>query len=235
LLANFLNVFNHDYEVIVRINEIDHLNGLLDLEAIISNHLDTIMLPKARKTSIKKLAELLNNFEKTRNIRRPIKIIPLIELAVSLLEVEEIVSLPRVDGILLGAEDLTNDLEIERTKVGEEIFYPRSKIAYACRASGIDAIDTPFTDVLDEEGLYQDALKAKALGMTAKAAIHPNQIRYLNEVFSPSQKQIEKALKIMEAAKNNTGVFSLDGKMVDKPIIERSQKIIEKAKRYQLL
>jgi citrate lyase subunit beta/citryl-CoA lyase len=235
LLQNFLQEFNHNYEVIVRINGIDHLNGLLDLETIISSKIDTIMLPKARIASVKKLSEILTNFEKASKINKTIKIIPLIELAASVLEVEEIVGLPRVDGILLGAEDLTNDLEIERTKSGEEILYPRSRVAYACRAAGIDAVDTPFTDVLDDNGLYEDCIRAKSLGMTAKSAIHPNQVRFINEIFSPNQIQIEKALKIIEAAKNNSGVFSLDGKMIDKPIIERSQKIIEKAKKYNLL
>ncbi len=235
LLHNFLQTFKPNYEVIIRINQIDHINGLLDLEALVSDRIDAIMLPKARTASVKKLAELLASFEKARKLKKTIKIIPLLELAAAILETEAIACLPRVDGILLGAEDLTNDMETERTIIGEEIFYPRSKIAYAAKAYGIDAIDTPFTDVNDDQGLSQDAKKAKNLGMTAKAAIHPNQIRYINEVFSPSKDQIAWALKVLEATKTNLGVFSLDSKMIDKPIIERCQKIIEKAKKYRII
>ena len=235
LLKNFLQTFEPTYEVIIRINQIDNINGLLDLETLVSDRIDTIMLPKARIESVKKLAELLDNFEKARKIKKTIKIIPLLELAASILETEAIAGLPRVDGILLGAEDLTNDMETERTLTGEEIFYPRSRIAYAARAHGIDAIDTPYTNVNDDKDLTQDAIRAKRLGMTAKAAIHPNQVRYINEVFSPSKEQIAWALKVLEAAKTNLGVFSLDGKMIDKPIIERCQKIIEKAKKYRII
>lgn len=235
LLKNFLQTFEPTYEVIIRINQIDNINGLLDLETLVSDQIDTIMLPKARIESVKKLAELLDNFEKARKIKKTIKIIPLLELAASILETEAIAGLPRVDGILLGAEDLTNDMETERTLTGEEIFYPRSRIAYAARAHGIDAIDTPYTNVNDDKDLTQDAIRAKRLGMTAKAAIHPNQVRYINEVFSPSKEQIAWALKVLEAAKTNLGVFSLDGKMIDKPIIERCQKIIEKAKKYRII
>lgn len=235
LLRNFLQEFKLNFEVIVRINALDHINGLLDLEAIVSSSVDAIMLPKADILTVKKLGELLDNFEKARNINKTIKIIPLIELTKSVLQAEEIAALPRVDGILLGAEDLSSDMEVERTKTGDEIFYPRAKIALACRANGIDSIDTPFTDVNDDEGLCNDAKKAKGLGFTGKAAIHPNQIRYINEIFSPTEKQIAWALKVLEAAKQNSGAFSLDGKMIDKPIIERSEKIIEKARRCNLI
>lgn len=235
LLKNFLNTFPLDVEVIIRINGLDTEFYQDDIEQIVDEKIDCIMLPKAKVADVTKLNLLLEAIEFTNKFKKHIKIIPIIELAESVLQVEEIVKLPRVDGILLGAEDLSSDLQIERTKTSEEITYPRSKIAYACHALKIDAIDTPFTDVVDNEGLRIDANNAKKLGMNAKAAIHPNQISVINEVFSPSQKQIDYAMKVLKAAESNQGAFSLDGKMVDKPIIERSQKVIEKAKKYDLL
>ena len=108
------------------------------------------MLPKADYNTTRKLASLLDNFERARKLKKT-AVVPLIELATSVLEVEEISRLERVNGMLLGAEDLTNDLEIERTKTGEEIIYPRARLAFAAHAVKIDAIDTPFTDVIDEE------------------------------------------------------------------------------------
>lgn len=235
LLKNFLDSFALDVEVVIRINDLDTPYFLDDLDTILSDKVDTIMLPKASKIHLKRLDEILSNFEKAKKIKKKIKIIPIIELASSVLEVDQIASLPRIDGVLLGAEDLSSDMEFERTLVGDEILYPRAKIAYACKAYGIDAIDTPFTDVHNLDGLIKDCLRAKNLGMNAKSAIHPNQISTINQTFQPTAKQIENALKIEIAAKNNKGVFSLDGKMIDKPIIERSKKILEKARKYDLL
>lgn len=164
---------------------------------------------------------------------------PIIELAVSVLQIEEIVKCPRVSGVLLGAEDLSSDLEVARTKKGNEILYPRMRLAYACAAQKIDAIDTPFTDTNDNEGLTEDCKFVANLGMNAKAAIHPNQVPVINEVFVPTRKSIEWALRVEEAANINAekglGVFSLDGKMVDKPVIQRAQKIIAKARKFNLI
>jgi citrate lyase subunit beta/citryl-CoA lyase len=147
--------------------------------------------------------------------------------------------LPRISGMLLGAEDLTSDMEIERTKVGIEIEYPRAKMAYACKAFGLDAIDTPFTDVDDEAGLKADTIHAQKLGMNAKTAIHPNQVETINQIFSPTEAQIRWARRIViadtEAQLKHLGVFSLDGKMIDKPVVDRAKKLLEKAKHYHML
>lgn len=94
LLRNFLDSFKFEFEVIVRINPIDHVNGILDLEAIISPAVEAIMLPKSAPAMVKKLGELLEGFEKARGIKKTVKIIPLIELAKSVLEMEEIACLP---------------------------------------------------------------------------------------------------------------------------------------------
>lgn len=226
-------------EVIVRINGLDTTYYKNDLEKIVSDNIDAIMLPKARINEIKKLDSLLTEIEFKKGLKKNIKIIPIIELAISVLEVDIIASLPRVDGILLGAEDLSSDLEVERTKEGKEIEYARSKVAMACKAYQIDAIDTPFTDVTDNEGLQKDCNNCKVLGMNAKAAIHPNQIDIINESFLPSNKLITWAKRVMiateEANKKGLGAFSLDGKMVDKPVIERAKKILTKAERFNAL
>jgi len=235
LLKNFLNAFPLNKEVVIRINALDTNFFMDDLDYLVSDKIDAIMLPKANVEYIIRLNEILNIFEKTKNLTKKIKIIPIIEEACAVLQVEEIVKLERVDGLLLGAEDLTRDLEIERTKTGDEILYPRFKIAYACKAYAIDAIDTPFTDVNDFEGLRKDVYNAKKIGFTSKAVIHPNQIEIINECFSPTKDQIEYANKVLLAAQDHSGVFSLDGKMIDKPIIERCKKILEKARKYDLL
>ena len=157
----------------------------------------------------------------------------------NLYEVDVIDSLPRVNGILLGAEDFTKDLEVKRTKEGKEILYARSRIIVACKAYKIDAIDTPFTDTLDMEGLVKDVTYVKELGMNAKSAIHPNQIEAINNAFTPTKQEIEYAQRVLiardEAFSKGLGVFSLDGKMVDAPVIARAETVIKKATKFGVL
>ncbi len=240
LMQCYLNTHpNQVMEVVVRINGLDTAYYEEDLDKIVSDNIDTIMLPKARVEYLIKLDEILTKLEKERHLKKKIGIIPIIELAVSVLEVEEIAKQKRVNGILLGAEDLTSDMEVTRTKQGVEIEYPRARIAMACKAYQIDAIDTPFTDVNDYEGLERDALHAQELGMNAKSAIHPNQLDTINQIFLPTEKQIRWALRVRqatkEAATKGLGVFSLDGKMVDKPVMERAEKILLKAEKFGAL
>lgn len=234
LLHSFLATHSFQNEVMVRINGLDTPYGLLDLKAIVSDAIDTIMLPKADGASLAELDRILTSIEPT--MHKKIRIVPIIELASSLLEVKAIAASPRVDGLLLGAEDLTRDLEVERSADGLEIFFARSQVALVCKAHRIDAIDTPFTNTNDEAGLIKDCELAKKLAMNAKACIHPNQIPLVNQAFSPSREAILWAKKVVEAAKVNTaGAFSLEGKMIDKPIIERSQTTLAKAKKFGLL
>lgn len=226
-------------EVVIRINGLDTAFYMDDLLAVVSDKIDTIMLPKASVKDLVLLDEILTKLEKERALTKRIHIIPIIELASSVLEIEEIVKQKRVNGVLLGAEDLTSDLDVQRTKQGDEILYPRMRLAVACAAYKIDSIDTPFTDTADEDGLVADCKKALGLGFTSKSAIHPSQVGVINEIFVPSPEKIKWALRVQtateEAEKKGLGVFSLDGKMVDKPVIQRANKILEKAKRYHLI
>lgn len=239
LVKHFLSTFRLPNEVVIRINGMDTDFYCDDLDAVVCENIDTIMLPKANQQDLIKLDELLTKLESSRKLTKKIGVIPIIELAMSILDIRQIASSPRVNGLLLGAEDLTSDLEVMRTLASDEIFYARSMMAITCRAYQIDGIDTPFTDVNNEEGLVNDAKKARGLGLNAKACIHPNQIEVVNKVFSPSKENIEYSLRVLkayeQAEKEGKGVFSLDGKMVDKPIIERAQKNIEKAKRFGLI
>ncbi len=235
LLAHFLETTRVNCEIIVRINGLDTPEAKKDLDCIVSDAIDTIMLPKADTEALERLDTLLISLEQKRHLKKTIKIIPIIELAMSLLDVRTIASAKRVDGILLGAEDFTKDMEVERSKEGLEILMARSLVATCAKAYKIDAIDTPFTDTNDEEGLIKDCTLALKLAMNAKACIHPNQIPIVNAKFSPSPEAIVWAKKVVEASqKHETGAFSLEGKMIDKPIIERCQKILAKARKFGL-
>lgn len=230
-----------DVEVVVRINPLDTEFGPEDLDVIARVKPDTIMVPKANEESIKKADEILTKIEEEMGFPKGgINLVALVETAYGLETVYEVIrASSRVNGVLLGGEDLTADLEIKRTKEGEEIFYARNRIATACKACRIHAIDTPFTDTNDMEGLRKDTAKAKSLGMTGKSSINPRQIDTIHEVYAPREEEIihaQRVLKAMEEAKKEgKGVFSLDGKMVDAPIINRAKKTVSLAKTLGLI
>ncbi|HHU20889.1 MAG TPA: CoA ester lyase [Acholeplasma sp.] len=235
LVEEFLKDYKLNKEIIVRVNSFDSPYYKEDLETLVSDNIDTILLPKANLENTVKLDAILSKLESKKNLTKTIKIIPLIEQVSSLLEVEDIALLNRVDGILLGAEDLTTDMGVERTKKGYEIFYPRAKVALACINAGIEAIDTPFTDTRDFIGLEEDCHMAKGLGFKAKSAIHPNHIDIINKVYSPSKEEIVYAIQVLKMAKTSKGAFSINNKMIDKPVIERAKKTIENAKAFGLI
>ena len=235
------NIAFNGVELLIRVNPMDSIYGEEDIIEIAPFKPDTIVVAKADEEGIKRASALLDDLERKYKIEEgAIGLMPLIESAYGVEMVSSIIrSSKRVNGVLFGAEDYTADLSIKRTKDGEEIFYPRNKIAAVCRANKISAIDTPFTDTEDVAGLIKDTAKGKALGMTGKAAINPRQIDTIHEVFAPDTKEIHYALKVIsameQADKEGKGVFSVDGKMVDAPIIERAKGVIALAEKLKLL
>jgi citrate lyase subunit beta/citryl-CoA lyase len=230
------NIDFYESELVVRINPMSTPYGYDDVNEIARVKPDVLLLAKATEEDMKAVSEMLDRIEKEEGFEHnSIKLFALIETAYGLENVAGIIaSSGRTAGVLLGAEDLTADLGIKRTREGEEIFYARSKVAAACKALKVDAVDTPFTDLNDCEGLTMDTERAKSLGMTGKAAINPRQVDTIHEVFAPTEDEIRYAIMVMEARdealKEGKGVFSLNGKMVDAPIIARAQTTIEKAR-----
>jgi len=221
--------------VVLRVNPLDTEFFRKDIALILTRKVDYVLLPKATEDSLNILEELLEEIERLNNLQKT-KVIALVESSKSIIQIFKIACHKRVEAILLGAEDLCSDLEIGRTNQGSEILFARSRVIYACTGKNIISIDTPNTNIEDEELLRQDCLNAKSLGMKAKSAIHPNQLDIINEVFSPSKKEIEWSKRVLNAVEENIGkgAFSLDGKMIDKPIILKAEKIISKARKYNL-
>ena len=228
-------------EVVVRVNPLDSEFGAQDVDMIARVKPDTLLIPKSDVEEIKLVDRMLDKIEKEEGyVVGGIKIIALIETALGVETVYDIIKASkRMVGVLLGGEDLTLDLGIKRTKEGEEIFYARNKVATVCRALKVDAIDTPFTDTNDYEGLAKDTAKAKSLGLTGKSAINPRQIEIIHTVFAPTEAEIKHALRILyamgEAEKEGKGVFSLNGKMIDAPVINRARTTLELGQRLGLI
>jgi len=237
LIYNYLtDGTTHPSLVVLRINPVDSDFFEKDLKLINCNKIDYILLPKTEIKSLMKLEDRLQKIEEACGLKA-LKIIALVESAKSIIEIDEIAKHNRVEAILLGAEDLCNDLEISRSNQGQEILFARSKVIYACASNNIISIDTPNTNINDEKLLEEDCLIAKNLGMKAKTSIHPSQLDIINNIFSPSIEEIDWAKKVIELKNINKGkgAFSLNGKMIDKPLILKAEKIIEKAKKYKLI
>ncbi len=230
------NVDYSNVEVVVRINPLSTEYANEDIDVIARVKPDALMVPKATEEELEEIDRRLTKIENEEGFEaKSIKLIPIVESAYGVENVYTIIKASdRVVGVLLGGEDYTSDMGIKRTKVGEEIFYARNRVAIACRAMRVDAIDTPFTDTNDSEGLLVDTTKAKSLGMTGKASINPRQIDGIHSVFAPTAAEIRHAERVLEAMeeaeKEGKGVFSLDGKMVDAPVINRAKTTVELAK-----
>ena len=136
-------------------------------------------------------------------------------------------------GIAFGAEDYALEMDIERTKEGDEIYYPRMVVAVACHAAGILAIDGIYTDLKDPEGLSREARLVRQMGFGGKLVIHPDQVSHVNQAFSPSEDEIAHARGVVgafEAAlSEGQASTTFEGKMVDVPIAERARQILARA------
>lgn len=167
------------------------------------------------------------------------EIIVLIETAVGLKNLEEIFENPNVTGVAFGAIDFAVDLDLTLTETGLEALYARSRIVTYAKAAGITGIyDTVFPDVHNSESLKKRAALTRAIGFNGQLAIHPIQISTIHEVYSPSQSAIDWAAKVLHLAENEekgAGVFMLDGKMIDRPVIEKAKQIYNSARRYQMI
>ena len=223
-------------EIIVRINSIDTDYWKKDIDAILPYSPALILLPKVNCAQDALIAdEYMTEVEQKLGLEAgKVKLMPLIETALGVENAFSIATATkRVAALFLGAEDLTADLRCKRTKGGAEINYARTRLVMAARAANIDVYDTPFTDVNDDEGIRVDAEYAKALGFTGKASISPRHIDVINEVFSPSERDIAYAYEVMEAIRiakeQGRGVISLHNKMIDAPIVARAQQTIAMA------
>ena len=139
----------------------------------------------------------------------------------------------RLIGIALGAEDYVRNLRTERSPEGTELLFARCSILQAARSAGIQAFDTVYSDANNEAGFLQEAAHIKQLGFDGKSLINPRQIDLLHNLYAPTQKEVDHARRVVEAAeaaaREGLGVVSLNGKMVDGPVIDRARLVLSRA------
>ncbi len=152
------------------------------------------------------------------------RLIPIVETIKGLARVEELAAADSVTDILFGGLDLS--IELGAALEWEPLLYARSRTVHAARLGGVGAIDMPFLDVSDGEGVREAAERVRKLGFNGKAAIHPAHVAAVQEAFSPSEDEVTRARRVAEAARDGQGVFMLDGVMVDRPGILAARRIV---------
>jgi citrate lyase subunit beta/citryl-CoA lyase len=217
-------------ELCVRINPLSE-GGRADLDALVPDAaaVDSIMLPKVSASDdVTALADALEEHNLT------LPVLALLETAGGVLDAPEIADVDAVDAVLLGAEDLAADIGATRTPGGTEISYARQRVVLAASRAGVDAIDTLHTDFQDTDGLVEDATSAVGMGFDGKMAIHPAQVSVINDAFTPSEEKIDWARRVLdardEAERAGRGVFSVEGEMIDAPLIAQAEDVIERAR-----
>lgn len=215
-------------ERIVRINCLREAFGLADVQAVLAT--DTpppaLMLPKVRTADeVRWLDDLLTERG------HPTRLHVIIETNAGLEAVHDIVrASPRIDALFFGGVDMAAELRCRNA--WEPLLYARSRIVHAAASVGVDVIDVPFLDLDDVQGLARAAALARDLGFSGKGAIHPRQIPYINEAFTPGENEVAHARKILRAFEEaDTGLVVVDGKLIEKPVLREMTRIVAIAER----
>lgn len=223
--------------VSVRINGVDTEYWKDDLAAIVPNkRLDGIRVPKVEDAgTVKIIDEELSRLEEKNGL--PVGRLTLhclLETAHGIWNAYEIAKAsPRIEAIIPGGEDLRADLKTNRSDDSTELEWARRMLVFAARAAGVEPLDTVFPRITDDEGLRKETEFIKQLGFSGKSIIHPNQIKIIHDIFTPTEAEIAKAQKIIaaakEAAERGQGAVTVDGKMVDIPVVKRAEYTLVRA------
>ncbi len=220
-------------EVVVRVNHLDTPFGHDDIREIVPIQPDALRVPKIESADdVLRVIGLIEETETAQGLLHDrLTIQAMIETAVGVENALAIAKAsPRVSSITIGGQDLAADMGISLEKDSCGIDYASRRIVMAAKAAHIEAMDTVFVDVDDEDGLRAATQRAKEIGFTGKAAINPRQIEVINEVFTPTEQEIAKAIDVVSAFNRHkaagVGVFALHGKMVDAPVVARALHVL---------
>ena len=238
IVHNHLNMLSQTSKLLIpRVNALE--TGILkeDLQAVINQNVFAIAIGKIYSSKdVQEISNLISKVENEQKIKEgSIKLILWMETAQAIINAYEILnSNQRIVGSAFGAEDFTNDMGIHRTENENEIFFARNQLSVASKAANVIALDTPFFAFKDPDALKENSLFAKSIGFKGKFAIHPDQIDIINDCFSPSIQEIDHAKKVIEtfeeAKKQGRGSTSLDGLVIDVPVVKRAESLLHISK-----
>lgn len=207
---------------LIRINHPSTEEGAADLAALAAAARDVggplrVLVPKVAGTADLEAARV--------PLQGEVELVAMIETVRGLASCEEIARFDSLSGLLFGGFDLS--LELGAAPEWEPLLYARARVVHAARLGGAWAVDMPFLDVGDPEGLREEADRVRRLGFDGKAAIHRDQVEVIADAFCHTPAEVARARRVDEAAAGSeSGVFLLDGAMVDRPVIEAARRIV---------
>ncbi len=233
LVKHLLATVQFSEEVWVRINPLDTY-GRDDLAEVLLGQPHGICLPKAESAEdVREVAATMARIENELGIPEETTwIMPIVETAKGVLHCEEIAAADdRVAVVAFGAEDFTRDVGAARTQ--ESLLFARSMIVAGAKEARVQASDTVFSNLEDEQGLIAETQLARDLGFDGKGAINPRQIAPIHAVFSPDEQEVEEATRIVAAAEEaqaqGKGAIAIGGKMIDRPVLDRARRTLKLA------
>jgi citrate lyase beta subunit len=223
-------------EKLARINAVGSGLEEDDIRAVLPHRPDGIVIPKVEVleqirwgSELLEAAELANGWP-----LNSLRMLVGVESARGILNLKEIASHPRLDGIIFGGEDFAASIGAKRSEGAIELLYARQAVVTACAAHGLQAIDIVTIDFMDEERVRREAEFGAGLGFSGKQIIHPNQVAPVQEAFIPDEESITFAKRLVEAFESHQregkGAFALDGQMIDLPLLKNAQKVLERAR-----
>lgn len=231
-----------DAELVVRVNGQDTPYYANDVRAMVKAGIDVVRLPKAEDAEmVKRLDADITAAEKEFGREEgSTMLMAAIESAKGVINAYQIASASeRMMGIALSAEDYTTDMKTHRYPDGAELEFARNMVLHAARAAGVAAFDTVFTNMNDTEGFYRETEYIHQLGFDGKSLVNPRQIPMVNKVYEPTKKEIENAKNVENAIKEaklkGSGVISMNGQMVDRPVVLRAERVMRLAKASNLI
>lgn len=224
-------------ERVIRVNGAETEWHAEDVEAAVALAPDAIMLPKAEKPGlVAELAQRMWELETAASMRQnAIRLLLILESGRGVMDALAIAEASsRADALVFGAEDYQADVGGRRRRDNLDVWWARSRVAAAAAAAGVSAVDQVFIDYNDPEGLRREANEARDLGYRGKMVIHPRQVAVVNEVFTPTDAEVAHARRVLaaadEAEKQGKGAFSLDGKMIDRPLMLQARLVLDIAR-----
>ncbi|QMU08658.1 citrate (pro-3S)-lyase subunit beta [Levilactobacillus suantsaii] len=229
-------------ELVVRVNGIDTPYYHNDVRAMVKAGIEVVRLPKVE--SAKMIQDLVKDVEAAeKEFGREVgstHVMAAIESAKGVLNAPAIAaSSDRMIGLALSAEDYTTDMKTHRYPDGAELEFARNMVLHSARAAGIAAFDTVFTNMDDTDGFYRETRYIHQLGFDGKSLVNPRQIKMVNSVYEPTAKEIANARNVINAIKEaklkGSGVISMNGQMVDRPVVMRAQRVMRLAQASHLV
>jgi (S)-citramalyl-CoA lyase len=210
-------------ERVIRINCLRTLDGMADVKMLLEcrHQVEAVMLPKVRgPEEVRNLSDLLTEYRKDTRLHVIIETNQALEAAHHIAHSSE-----RIDALFFGGVDMAADLRCRGTWMALQ--YARSRVVHAAATAGVDALDVPFLDLDDRDGLIKEATLAAELGFTGKGAIHPKQIADLNAIFTPDEASVAHARRVLDAfAAGDTGLLVVGGKLIEKPVLRSYARLV---------